>query len=220
MKPTAHDAAGRPAPAPHRPSSTTDLLSRLADLHTAPATLGPVAIARRQQRCGDTITIAPCPASATPALAARLRDGTFEPLDAWPATGDWQTGDRVVVMVAATADGRAAFVAWLSELQPPPQTTLAPCSADEGALHRLWCVAAARVVLPSHVGIEARHDLLGIRLAQLSLAMGADILSGPIEADRVLPLAGVPRPTESTRAGLQALVEHARLSPRFAARPQ
>jgi len=46
--------------------------------------------------------------------------------------------------------------------------------------------------------------------------MGADTLSGPIDDARVLPLAGVPRPTESTRDGLIALVRHAGLSPQWA----
>ena len=55
--------------------------------------------------------------------------------------------------------------------------------------------------------MAARHDLVGIRLAQLAVGFGADTLAGPIEPDRVLPLAGVTRPDENTLAGLTALVE-------------
>ena len=81
----------------------------------------------------------------------------------------------------------------------------------------MWCIAAARLALPTAVRIEARHDRIGIRLAQIALGFGADTLSGPILPDRSLPLAGVTRPDEATAAGLATLVREAALEP---ARPE
>ena len=61
--------------------------------------------------------------------------------------------------------------------------------------------------------MQARHDLIGIRVAQVALGFGADTLAGPVQPDRSLPLAGVTRPNENTHAGLRALVEQAGLTP-------
>ncbi|MBL4683628.1 MAG: hypothetical protein JKY37_03485 [Nannocystaceae bacterium] len=193
------------------------LLARLPQLDTEPAVLGPPALVRRTARSGDTIAIRSAPAHAIPEPALIIRNGRQHPQTEWPTSASCQRGDRIVVSVAASVQARERYVAWLSSLALPEGCTLAPCSADDGALHRLWCVAATRLVLPTSVSVEARHDLLGIRLGQLALAMGADTLSGPFAVDRVLPLAGVPRPTESTRDGLAALVRWAGCKPNIIA---
>jgi 2-iminoacetate synthase ThiH len=69
------------------------------------------------------------------------------------------------------------------------------------------------------VRVEVRHDLHGVRLAQVALGFGADTLAGPIDAGRHLPLAGVPRPSETSEAALSELVRQAGLEP-ITHRPQ
>lgn len=193
------------------------LLARLPQLDTEPAVLGPPALARRDARSGDTIAIRSAPAHDIPQPALIVRNGRQHPHSVWPTSASCQRGDTIVIAVAASVQARERYVAWLSSLTLPENCAVAPCSGDDGALHRLWCVAATRLVLPTSVSVQARHDLLGIRLGQLALAMGADTLSGPFAVDRVLPLAGVPRPTESTRDGLAALVRWAGCKPNILA---
>ena len=86
-----------------------------------------------------------------------------------------------------------------------PACSIAPYSRLPAGTHRLWLVAVARLALPATIRVEARHDLVGIRLAQVALGFGADVLSGPIESDRHLPVAGVTRPNEATLAGLRKI---------------
>ena len=191
----------------------------LPDHYAVPSEVGPDAVAKRQAAYGETIVVRRATKHAVPEAAMVLRGGKAMPLPAWPQGSAVEPGDRLVIAVPATDDARRRYVDWLASLQLPQSCSVAPCSPDDGALHTLWCLAAARLCLPAAVRIEARHDLLGIRLAQLALAMGADTLSGPIDEDRVLPLAGVPRPTESTRDGLLALVRHAGLSPQWTPDP-
>ncbi|MEM6995254.1 MAG: hypothetical protein AAF721_32390 [Myxococcota bacterium] len=199
--------------------NTTDapdpaLLASLATLHTDPARVGPPALARRQQRCGDTIRITAAATQSVPeGDAVLVRDGRATRLETWPSGDAVRAGDVLVLAVDATDAARQRFVAWLSAGTLPEGCAVAPCSRADGALHRLWCVAAARIALPTTISVQARHDLLGIRLAQLALAMGADTLAGPLQDNRVLPLAGVPRPTETTADGLAALVRHAGCTP-------
>lgn len=207
MSTTDHHAAASPS------SASSELLDRLPHLHTEPAALGPMATARRKERCGTTITIRSAATLNAPAEAVIVRGTETVPAVHWPTAATLQPGDRLIVSVAATDDARQRYVTWLSNLDFPAGCTIAPHSTDDSGLHQLWTVAATRILADVSVGVEARHDLLGIRLAQLALAMGADTLSGPVQVDRSLPLAGVPRPTETTRDGLQALVRHAGLDP-------
>ncbi|MBC8068619.1 MAG: hypothetical protein IAG13_09830, partial [Deltaproteobacteria bacterium] len=93
-----------------------------------------------------------------------------------------------------------------------PPLRIAAGSHTAAGLHRLWCIAVLRLTMPAQVLVEARHDHLGIRLAQIALGFGADVLAGPIDADRSLPLCGVTRPDEATHAGLATLVRHAGLT--------
>jgi hypothetical protein len=132
-----------------------------------------------------------------------------------PAAELWQSGDHFAVAIEPGDDAACQrYASWLLALGAlPPGCSLAPWSRNVGATARLWAIAVARLVLPSHVRVEARHDLVGIRLAQIALAFGADTLSGPIRADRKLPVAGVTRPTETTLAGLRNLIEQAGLEP-------
>jgi len=194
-------------------NADTPLQQRLATAHTEPGLLGPAATARRAERHGDHITLRAAPSHPVPESALVLRGDAVIPQDTWPTGSQAQPGDRWVISVPATLAARERFIAWLGDLELPAGCSVAPCSTSDSGLHRLWCIGAARIVLSTDVRIEARHDLLGIRLAQLALAMGADTLSGPFEVDRSLPLAGVPRPNESTHAGLAALVRNAGLTP-------
>jgi hypothetical protein len=141
--------------------------------------------------------------------AERLELAELPDASAWP-------GDHVAIAVEPGDDAACErYATWLLRLAASelPPSSLAPWSRQPGGTARLWAIAIARLVLPSHVRVEARHDLVGIRLAQIALAFGADTLSGPIVADRKLPVAGVTRPTEATLAGLRNLIEQAGFEP-------
>lgn len=210
-------ASTRSEPGSTAPASEIDAaLARYTD----PAPLGRHAETVRRRAFGDRIDVGPASALAIPRAAAVIRGGTAQMLDAWPEPATVVPGDQLVLMVPGTDAGRDRYLAWLraaARAGLAARVAVAPCSDSDGALHRLWAVAASRLCLPETVRIVARHDLLGIRLAQLALAMGADTLSGPVEPDRKLPIAGVPRPTETTRDGLLRLVIDAGLQPRWAA---
>lgn len=178
--------------------SDEDLLALRLD----PARLGPLVTARRTALHGAGAAVIAIAHAGEP-VAQRWP----EP-EAWPATG------AVVVHVADDEATRRTYVQWLSRVAAAGvHGDLAPTGPDAAGLHKLWCIAAARLRLPACVRVQVRHDLVGIRLTQIALGMGADVLAGPIEADRTLPLAGVTRPTETTRAGLRTLVRQAGLRP-------
>ena len=201
----------------------TSTLDPLA-LFERPAALGDYGAKARRRAFADQVWVRPAPSHPTPTAAALLRHGLrdgsrdeqFTALAAWPEPDALQDNDRVILQVAATASDRQRYVAWLRAVArgAPASLSVAPCSVDDGGMHRLWCIATARVLLPDHVHVEARHDLIGIRLAQLAVGFGADTLAGPVEPDRKLPLAGVTRPDEATAAGLATLIRQVGLTPR------
>lgn len=186
----------------------------LLALADEPLLAAAAARARRDTGRGRTIAVLAAAAASPPELAA-IAAAPDQPAVAgpWPTLASLPEGSHVIVRVAPEPAARAAYVAWLHEAATAtlPPLSLAACSGAPAGLHQLWCIAAARLVLPSHVSIHARHDLLGIRLAQLALGFGADALSGPIAPERTLPLCGVPRPDETTRTALTTLVRHAGL---------
>ncbi len=96
----------------------------------------------------------------------------------WPEPGALRAGDRLVLQV--DRDRLGAYFEYLSRLAAaaPEGLSVAPFCAPAGGLMRLHLIAAARVALPGRVRVEARHDLLGIRLAQVALGFGADTLAG------------------------------------------
>ncbi len=190
-----------------------ELASQLLELRDDPPRAGQWAA-----RCrGDDneVRIAAASECSSGAVAHIERDGVVQALERWPNASALRRGDLVTVQVPATSAPQ--FCEYLSSLardlesvQPSRRPTpfiFAPWCAEPQGIHRLWTVAAARIALPPSVHVGARHDLLGIRVAQVALGFGASALVGPIEPDRSLPLAGVTRPTENTRAGLRALVE-------------
>lgn len=189
----------------------------LLGLRLSPARLGPLVAKRRRDLYGEdagAIVIEAVPSHDPPAPAVVVRAGGARPLAAWPEPGAWSAGDRVVVFVADDDASRRAFLQWLRRVAETPSAgTVAPVGPDAAGLHKLWCIAAARLRLPAAVRVEVRHDLVGIRLTQVALGLGADLLTGPVESDRALPLAGVTRPTEATRDGLRTLVRQAGLRP-------
>lgn len=132
---------------------------------------------------------------------------------AWPDPHALSPGDRLLLRVDPT--DLPAYCAWLiaAAAHLPRDSSLAPYTAIPGGLHRLHLLAAARLALPRHIRVEARHDLIGIRLAQVALQFGADTLAGPIDTSRHLPLAAVPRPNETSRAALAELIRQAGLEP-------
>jgi hypothetical protein len=184
-------------------------------LFERPAVIGQAGARARRGYFGDEIRVRPAPEHAPPAVACVLRGDAIVELAAWPEPAALVHGDRLVVQVPATPADRTRYVAWLRAVAEaaPEGLSIAPTSPTPGGMHRLWCIAAARLLLPAGVRVEARHDLVGIRLAQLAVGFGADTLSGPIAPDRSLPLAGVTRPDEATRAGLATLVRQVGLEP-------
>ncbi len=172
----------------------------LLSLHHAPASAGRRASARRAERFGDDIWIRACEAAtATPA--------------AWPMSAS--PGAQLLLHVEPTDEGRRAYVSWLLEVGAtlPASVAVSAYSTEAAGLHRLWCLAAARLAVPAEVRVEVRHDLLGIRLAQVALGFGVDTFAGPLESNRKLPLAGVTRPDEATAEGIATLIRAAGLRP-------
>lgn len=174
----------------------------LLSLHLSPASAGRHASARRAEMFGENIWIRGCEAAEA------------EPL-AWPMAA--AAGDNLVLHVEPTEDGRRAYVSWLLEVGSalPAGVAVSAYSTEAAGLHRLWCLAAARMALPVGVRVEVRHDLVSIRLAQIALGFGVDTFAGPLESDRKLPLAGVTRPDEATREGIATLIRAAGLRPVF-----
>ncbi len=118
-------------------------------------------------------------------------------------------GDRLIV---AVDHGQLAdYCTWLAGISAdaPSGWSLCPYTHQDGGLWRLQIIACARLALPLGVRVEVRHDLHGVRLAQLALGFGADTLGGPHDAGRHLPLAGVPRPSETSTLALAELVRQA-----------
>ncbi len=129
---------------------------------------------------------------------------------AWPDPVTLQPGDRLILRVEH--DQLPAYCAWLVRAAAAAtEWTLTPFCASPGGLFRLHLIAAARLALPPRVRVEVRHDLHGVRLAQVALGFGADTLAGPLDASRHLPLAGVPRPSETSAVALAELVHQAGL---------
>lgn len=202
------------------PSGEPPAIDVLLGLVHEPLLAAARARARRDLALGRRVRIVARDPMTAPEHAAIVRAGATVPTTGWPAArGVLHEGDHVVVQVGTEPGDRERYVRWLHELarHDQPRWSLAPCSRTAAGLHPLWCIAVARLCLPVHVAIEARHDLLGIRLAQVALGFGADALGGPIEHDRSLPLCGVTRPDENTATGLATLVRQAGLQPELQA---
>lgn len=195
------------------PPTDAQLLARLCE----PLQNGAPALARARALFGDLVWIRDCVA-VTSAAATVTRGGKARACERWPSPSTLRDDDELVVEVAP--DDAAAYLAYLHELDDsgPARFAVAPTSPADGATFKLWLVACARLVLGRRDGttvhIEARHDRLGLRLAQVALAFGADVLAGPLADERHLPLAGVTRPTENSRTGLEILVQQADRRPR------
>jgi hypothetical protein len=177
--------------------------AEILGLRLAPARVGPRVGARRHALFGDAATIA---------IAAA--DGAATAT--WPDPTTVRRGDRLVLRIGDDDDSRGRWLQWLRRLATADLVggvSVAPVGADSAGLHRLWCITAARLCLPAGVLVEVRHDLVGMRIAQIALGMGADVLAGPIAPDRALPLAGVTRPTDHTLAGLRTIVAQAGFRP-------
>jgi hypothetical protein len=208
---------------PHdRPASfDAATLLRLAGF---PPLLGAWAMEVRTLLFGRRTLLRPTIEHPLPSGPALLRREQLIELDTWPDPEAWQAGDRLMLPIASGDTAMASdYVHWLLELAehhahtPLPSLphvgpcSLAPFSTDAAGTHRLWAIAVARLVLPAAIRVEARHDLVGIRLAQVALGFGADTIAGPIAPERHLPVAGVPRPDETTITGLHKLIEQAGL---------
>lgn len=133
---------------------------------------------------------------------------------AWPDPASLRPGDRLVL--AVDHDQLPAYCRWLLRAAAAaPGWSLAPFSPRPGGLFRLHLIAAARIALPAGIRVEVRHDLHGVRLAQVALQFGADTLAGPLDAGRHLPLAGVPRPSETSAMALAELIRQAGFEPQL-----
>lgn len=196
----------------------------LLALRDNPPRLGHLAMERRAALFDRRTLLRPTPELPPPTGPAILRRNQQLELTSWPEPDAWQPGDRVLIPIEPDDELAASrYVAWLLELAAHELAaplehspllgpcSIAPFSADPAGTHRLWMIAVARLALPGSIRVEARHDLIGIRLAQVALGFGADTLAGPVEADRHLPVAGVTRPTEASITGLRNLIEQAGL---------
>ena len=196
----------------------------LLALRDNPPRMGMWAMEVRARHFERRCWLRPTPAHPIPVGPAVVRRDELVLLESWPAPEAWQPGDRVLLPINPhDQDEARRYAQWLLALaerverEPLPEhrhlgpCSIAPFSHDAAGTHRLWAIAAARLALPPSIHVEARHDLVGIRLAQVALGFGADTLSGPIEAERSLPVAGVTRPDEATITGLRNLIEQAGL---------
>lgn len=201
----------------------------LLALFSDPADAGRRAIAARDAAFGAQIRIRSTPAHPAPALAALIQGDRFVDLSPapgpeghvakdtsidprWPDPASLRPDDRLVL--AVEHDQLPAYCAWLLRAAAAaPGWSLAPFCPRPGGLFRLHLIAAARLALPAGVRVEVRHDLVGVRLAQVALQFGADTLAGPLDAGRHLPLAGVPRPSETSAMALAELVRQAGFEP-------
>lgn len=185
-------------------TATTDSLDNrittAPELHALvrdPASAARRACERRSRGFGRQIWIRP---------ATDLSPGTD-----WPDPAEL-TSERITLRVEH--EQVDAYFAWLLRAAATASTfSLAPWCPSAGGLFRLHLIAAARLALPLGARIEVRHDLHGVRLAQVALGFGADTLAGPIDVGRHLPLAGIPRPSETSEAALSELVRQAGLEP-------
>ncbi len=201
---------------PRRPE-TFDVAA-LLELRGDPPQAGQWAGEVRQAYFGQRTNLRTTPELPHPETDVSVeRAGQRLALAELPAASTWLAGDRVAIAIEPGDDAAARrYATWLVQLagsELPTGCSLAPWSRQPGGTARLWAIAVARLVMPAMVRVEARHDLIGIRIAEVALAFGADTLSGPIVADRKLPVAGVTRPTEATLAGLRNLIEQAGLEP-------
>jgi hypothetical protein len=205
-----HDAASVGA----NPSAQT-----LLALFERPAVLGRLASASRREHVGDEVLVRRRPEGAEAptddVLAVIERGDTTMSVASWPSATELQPGDHVTLWVEP--EQRPAFATWLATQGAtlPAGVFVAPVSRTPTGTHRTWLVGALRIVLGPGRHVVARHDLLGPRVAQITLGFGASVLEGPWRADRRLPVAGVTRPDENTPIGLSALVEQAGLVPRL-----
>lgn len=189
----------------------------LAALFSDPAAAARRACAARTEAFGRQIWVRAAPphvpgdeATHDPS-APRAGHPVPNDVSPWPDPAGLCPGERLVLRVEHNQ--LSAYCAWLVRAAATPVAwSLAPWCPTAGGLFRLHLIAAARIALPPPVRVEARHDLHGVRLAQVALGFGADTLSGPIDLARHLPLAGVPRPSETSQAALFELVRQAGLA--------
>ena len=73
----------------------------------------------------------------------------------------------------------------------------------------LRTLAVCRLMLDNFDHIKAYWIMLGIKLAQVSLAFGVDDLDGTVREERIYHMAGAKTPQELTRAELVALIRAA-----------
>jgi aminodeoxyfutalosine synthase len=87
-----------------------------------------------------------------------------------------------------------------NRLHKLPEPTDADC---------LRTLAVSRLMLDNIDHIKAYWPMLGVQLAQLSLAFGVDDLDGTVREERIYHMAGAKTPQELTRAELVALIRRA-----------
>jgi len=186
----------------------------LLELRNNPPQLGKLANERRglffARNC--QLRVRP-PKSTGHSIAHCNRLGKLHYQDHWPTEMDLNIGDAWSIAVEPTQC--IEWVQWLSTIAKLVRVAISvsPHSDSPSATHRLWLLASARLLLPEQFRIEVRHDLLGIHIAQIGLNFGADTLSGPIDEERSLPLAGVSRPVETSKSALSLLIEQAGYQP-------
>lgn len=91
-----------------------------------------------------------------------------------------------------------------NRLHKLPEPTDADC---------LRTLAVSRLMLDNIDHIKAYWPMLGVQLAQLSLAFGVDDLDGTVREERIYHMAGAKTPQELTRSELVALIRRAGRTP-------
>ncbi len=192
------------------PATTAEQLLAWYD---EPAVLGKLASEASRHMFQGTVLVRAAQTFALDGAAVVVRSGDRIHCTSWPSPESLQDGDELHIEVSLGE--QRCFADYLISLRTcsAARITLLPGCRDAGGLHRLWLLAAARVALDAHVRVAAQFDRIGIRLAQVALAFGADALCGTISPARTLPLAGVTRPDETSLPALTTLITQAGLRP-------
>jgi aminodeoxyfutalosine synthase len=94
-----------------------------------------------------------------------------------------------------------------------PQNTRLPDLPETTGIDDLKNLAVARLLLDNFPHIKAFWIMIGPKLAQLSLAFGADDIDGTVIEERITHMAGAQTPLGLTRAQLLHLIQEAGCEP-------
>jgi aminodeoxyfutalosine synthase len=109
-------------------------------------------------------------------------------------------------------DDTGGFLTFIPLAFHPENTQLSDLQATTG-IDDLKNLAVARLLLDNFPHIKAFWIMIGVKMAQLSLAFGADDIDGTVIEERITHMAGAQTPQGLTRAQLLHLIQEAGCEP-------